>query len=424
MSLAERSDLPSARVCVVVKAWPRVSTTFIAQELIGLEREGLQLWLASMRPAEKGFRTLHDQLRAPVHYLPDPLRGPLRLLRAWAQVRRRPAYASALTMFRADMARSPSRQRLVAFTQAIALAAEMPDDAGLIYAQFIHSVGTLSRYAATMTGLPFVASAHAKDIWTTSERDKRDKLAAMRWCTTCTASGAEHLRAVADDPDKVKLVYHGLDFSRFPDPPPRVHRDGGDPADPIRLLSVGRAVEKKGFDVMLSALAGLPTRLAWTWHHVGAGPMLSDLRQRARELQIDKKITWHGVQAQEKVVELYRDCDLFVLPSRAADDGDRDGLPNVLMEAQSQALACLSTNFSGIPELIVDGVTGMLVPPGNADRLVEAMTQMIEAPVLRQAIGAAGSTRARSSFDARSGIAKVARLLRRELASAAGQTIS
>lgn len=408
-------------VCVVVKAWPRISTTFIAQELVGLEKLGLRLWVASMRPGEKRRHGLHDRLHATIHYLPDPLRGPVRILRAWAKVRRRPGYARAYALFRADMARGATRQRVVAFTQAIALVAELPAEVGLIYSHFIHSAGTLSRYAADMAGLPLVASAHAKDIWTTPDWDKRAKLAVMRWCTTCTSDGAEHLRQLADNPKKIHLIHHGLDFSRFPrDPPRRAPRDGSDPSDPVRLLSIGRAVEKKGFDVMLDGLARLPAGLSWCWHHVGGGPLLADLKERARTLGLSERIEWHGVEDQASVIARYRECDLFVLPSREAADGDRDGLPNVLMEAQSQGLACLSTRFSGIPELIEDSVTGMLVPTADGSALAAAMAQLISSPELRGRIGAAGMARVRDAFEAQAGIREIAGLLRETMSGTAG----
>ena len=404
-------------VCVVVKAWPRISTTFIAQELVGLEEEGIRLWIASMRPPEKRRHALHNKLRAPVHHLPDPLRGPLRIARAWLKVRKRPGYAAALAMYRADVKRGRSRQRFVAFTQAIALAAEMPADIGLIYSHFIHSAGSLSRYAAAITGLPLVASAHAKDIWTTAEWDKRDKLAAMRWCTTCTTSGAEHLRQLTDDPAKIHLIHHGLSFARFPAvAPERPARDGSAAGDPVRLLSVGRAVEKKGYDVLLEALAALPVGLAWHLDHVGGGPLLGELKARARALGIAERIAWHGIEDQAAVIARYRSSDLFVLPSREAGDGDRDGLPNVLMEAQSQALACLSTSFSAIPELIIDGETGALVPPGDAPALAAAMERLIRDPGERNRLGTAGFTRVRATFEAEAGIAEIAGLLRSAMA--------
>ena len=406
-----------AAVLVVVKAWPRISTTFIAQELVGLEAHGIRLRIASMRPPEMRRHALHDQVRAPVLYLPDPLRGPLRILRAWTTVRRRPGYAAALAMYRADMARGRTRQRFVAFAQAIALAADMPADVRLIYSHFIHSAGSLSRYTAAITGLPLVASAHAKDIWTTPEWDKRDKLAAMRWCTTCTTTGAEHLRALAGDPAKIHLIHHGLSFARVPaDAPERQPRDGSVADDPVRLLSVGRAVEKKGYDVLLAALAALPGDLAWRLDHVGGGPMLGALKARVATLGIAGRIGWHGIEDQATVIARYRASDLFVLPSREAGDGDRDGLPNVLMEAQSQALACLSTAFSAIPELIVDGETGALVPPGDTPALTAALDRLIRAPEERARLGAAGFTRVRAHFEAEAGIAEIARLLRAAMA--------
>ena len=163
---------------------------------------------------------------------------------------------------------------------------------------------------------------------------------------------------------------------------------------------------------MLDALARLPSGLAWRWHHVGGGPMLGDLKGRARALGLADRIAWHGIEDQDAVIARYRACDLFVLPSREGSDGDRDGLPNVLMEAQSQALACLSTRFSAIPELIDEDMTGMLVPPGDATALAAAMARLIRAPEERARLGDAGFARVRGCFDAGAGIDEIAGLLR------------
>ena len=112
------------------------------------------------------------------------------------------------------------------------------------------------------------------------------------------------------------------------------------------------------------------------------------------------------------MIELYRSSDLFVLPCREASDGDRDGLPNVLMEAQSQGLACLSTNFSEIPELIIDGETGVLVPPAEVEPLRSALERLMRSPGERDRLGRAGYDRVRTRFESESGIRKVAKLLR------------
>jgi glycosyltransferase involved in cell wall biosynthesis len=406
------SAKPAPIVAVVVKAWPLVSTTFIAQELVGLEREGLALWVVSTLHGDKVRHKLHDQLRAPITYLAGAGSLP-RLARAWRKLHRTPGYAKAKELLRYDRGHGASPMRLVAFAGAVIAAAEMPPETRIIYAHFLNSGMNVARYMAAMAELPVAVSAHARDIWVSPEWNKRAKLAQAEWCTTCTVDGFEHLQALADDPAKLHLIYHGLSFERFPsDAPKRPQRDGSDPADPVRLLSVGRAVEKKGFGVLLDALAGLPKALNWRWTHVGGGPILDALKDCARARGILDRIDWLGVQTQAEVIALYRSSDLFVLPSREGADGDRDGLPNVLMEAQSQALCCLSTRFSAIPELIVDGETGMLVPPGQTAPLQQGLEQLIGDAPLRDRLGMAGFKRVRAHFEAEAGIHQLAQLLR------------
>ncbi|MFL6752250.1 MAG: glycosyltransferase [Sphingomicrobium sp.] len=410
-------------VCVIVQGWPRISTTFIAQELVGLEQEGLRLWLATFGRSDKLRHSIHDQLKAPVHRLPSALRHPFEVAKAWRKVRRRPGFRRALALFRQDFRSSRTARRLNDFGRGVMLAAALPPDVGMIYAHFIQSAASIGRYAAAILDLPFAASAHAKDIWTTTETDKRAKLAQMAWLTTCTGPGAEHLSGLADAPGKVHLIRHGLAFARFPeDPPARPRRDGSAPDAPVELLTVGRAVEKKGFDLLLDALGGL-TNLSWRLHHVGYGELIGKLQEQARALGIADRIAWHGAEEQARVIERYRASDLFVLPSREAGNLDRDGLPNVLMEAQSQALACLSTDFSAIPELIIDGETGVLVPPGDVAALRDALERLIRSPQERERLGIAGYRRVRSEFRAETGIGEIAALLRGAMRSDAGQRL-
>jgi glycosyltransferase involved in cell wall biosynthesis len=235
----------------------------------------------------------------------------------------------------------------------------------------------------------------------------------MEWCATCTKVGAEYLKSITPEPQKVRLIYHGLSIDRVPEGAlQRGQSDGTDAKSPVKLLSVGRAVEKKGFDVLLEALAKLPPDLNWRWIHVGDGAIMGDLKRQADELGLQNRIEWRGAQDQTAVFELLRRADLFVLPSREGSDGDKDGLPNVLMEAQSQELACLSTNFSEIPELIEDGRTGVLVPPGDGQALAVALERLIRSPDERQKLGRAGRERVTRCFDAAEGIGEIAELLR------------
>ncbi len=283
------------------------------------------------------------------------------------------------------------------------LASELSPDIGHLHAHFLHTPASVTRYAAMMRGLPWSVSAHAKDIWTTPEWEKREKLASCAWATTCTRANAEHLRALVDDPSRIDLVYHGIDAKRFPPPDAKTIAAPGD-APTVVILSVGRAVEKKGYDDLLPALARLPAALDWRFEHVGGGPELQGLAEEARALGIAERVTWLGALTQPDVLARYRAADVFVLSSRVAGDGDRDGLPNVLMEAQSQGLPCVATDVSGIPELIEDGVTGLLVPPRDRDALAHALTRLVGDPGLRARLGAAGRERTLRDFALERGI--------------------
>ena len=411
MNAPKNSETGKERVAVVLKGYPRLSETFIAQELLALQERGLDFRIVSLRrPTDKATHPVHAEISATVTYLPEYLHeAPARVFKAWRKARRLPGYAEARRAFWRDWRRDPTPNRARRFGQACVLAAEFAGQCDFLYAHFLHTPGSVARYAATMLGLPWACSAHAKDIWTTPEWEKREKLAGLSWLTTCTAVGAEHLAALSPDPDKVKLIYHGLDLERFPKRRSRASdRDGR--GEPVRLLSVGRLVEKKGYDLLLDALAALPDDIHWRFLHIGGGEQKDALEAKADKLGIADRIDWRGAQPQEAVKAALDEADVFVLPSRIAKSGDRDGLPNVLMEAASQALPCLSTSISAIPELIEDGKTGLLVPPEDAVALGRALERLIRDPALRKRLGEAGEARLRRDFALESNIAGLAAL--------------
>lgn len=405
-------------VAFVLKGYPRLSETFIAQEILSLERAGLDIRLVSLRhPTDRKRHPIHDEIKAPVTYLPEYLHDePLRVLRAWLTVRRWPGYRAALRACQRDLRRDISRNRVRRFGQAMVLAAECPGDVKWLHAHFIHTPASVVRYAALMTGLGWSCSAHAKDIWTSQNWELSEKLAEAQWTVTCTANGAEHLRNLSAEPGRVHLSYHGLDLARFPAPDTeRPHRDGRDPANPLRLLSVGRAVEKKGFDLLIDALDRLPADLHWRFDHIGGGGDLKTLKKRAALAGIADNITWHGAQAQDAVLRAYRDADLFVLPCRIARGGDRDGLPNVIVEAQSQGLACISTAVSGVTELLEDGVNGRVCPPEDSDALADAIMALARDPETRIAMGGKGRGIVHERFDHAQSIRDLERLFQETL---------
>jgi len=396
-------------LAVLVKGWPRLSETFIAQELVALEAAGHHFDIWSLRfPTDKKRHPLHDRLQARVRYLPEYLYlEPARVGRARDTARALPGYREAYDIWRADLARDPSHNRIRRFGQACVLATELPPETQGLYAHFLHTPSSVARYAAIMLGLPWGFSAHAKDIWTSPEWEIREKLASdptgAKFGATCTAYGAAHLRGLAGDPARIDLIYHGLDLTRFPPAPGRAIRQ---PGDSLRLMSVGRLVEKKGFDRLIDALALLPDRLNWHWTHIGGGDLLEPLTQQATAAGVAARITWRGACDQPEVIETMRASDLFVLPSRIATDGDRDGLPNVLMEAASQCLSILSTSVSAIPEFIESGVHGLLCPD-TPQALAEAIVSLADDPCRASGMADAALTRLQADFGMDPGIARL-----------------
>jgi glycosyltransferase involved in cell wall biosynthesis len=408
---APEAPPPTGAVGFVLKGYPRLSETFIAQEIRALEARGLDIRIVSLRhPTDAKRHPIHAEIAASVLYLPEYLwRQPLRVLAGWRASRRLPGYRGARAAFLRDLRRDPSPNRIRRFGQALVLVGELPADVTRLHAHFMHTPASVARYAALLRGLPWSFSAHAKDIWTTPAWEQSEKLAACRWAVACTEAGAAHLRDLAPEPGRVELIHHGLDGSRFPPPARRPGaRDGDDVADPVRLLSVGRAVPKKGYDDLLTALALLPRDLAWRFTHIGGGPLLDGLKRQAMALGIAGRIEWRGAQAQEAVLAAYREADLFALASRIAGDGDRDGLPNVLLEAQSQRLAAVATALPGIAELIEPEVTGILVPPADPPALAAALERLIRHPQERARLGAAAEVRVRTRFTLDAGIERLA----------------
>lgn len=399
-------------VAFVLKGYPRLSETFIAQEIRGLEKLGLDIRIVSLRPPREEQRhPVHREIEAAVTYLPERLREePVRVVSAVCRQVVRPRFWRAVNVWLKDLRLEPTIDRVRRFGQALVMAGELDSEVDRLHAHFLHTPASVTRYTSILTGLPWTCSAHARDIWTIGDAEKSAKLRDMEWLVTCTEAGRAHLAELSPSPSKVALVYHGIDLDRFAPPQsPRSEHDGSDAQTPVLLLSVGRPVEKKGYDLLLDALSKLPDTLHWRFRHIGDGALTEQLMAQARSLAIDDRVDWYGARTQDQVIASYREADMFVLPCRIAADGDRDGLPNVLLEAQTQGLVCVSTQVSGVPELITDGESGLLVPPDDTDALVTALTRLIQAPALRQRLGDAGLRKVRTDFSHDRGLQELAR---------------
>jgi glycosyltransferase involved in cell wall biosynthesis len=359
---------------------------------------------------------VHDEIVAPVMYLPEYLhQEPFRVLRGFLAALCMQGFWATLPGFLSDLRRDLTPNRVRRLGQAMVLAREWPDGAGWLHAHFIHTPASVADYAGRLRGVPVSISAHAKDIWTSPDWELSGKLDRARWTVTCTGTGFRHLQALAADPGRVHLSYHGLNLDRFPAfAGTRPPRNGSAPDDPVQIVSVGRAVPKKGYDSLLRALAALPAGLHWRFTHLGDGPERKILRALAEELGIAGRITWRGAVDQAEVLQAYRDADLFALACRVTEDGDRDGLPNVLVEAASQGLAAVTTAISAIPEVFQDGANAWLVPPDDPAALAVALTAAIRTPHARADRGAAAAGRVRSTLDYHKSVDQLVGLFRAE----------
>ena len=416
-----RPSLAPPLVLVVVKGYPRVSETFIAHELAALERRDLPLHIVSLRrPYDPLTHPVHATIRANVTYLPEYLyEAPGRVFAGHMRVLLRAPrrYFRALGLWLRDVVRDPTPNRGRRFGQAGVLAGELPPGAAHLHAHFLHTPASVARYAAVMSGLDYSLAGHAKDVWTTPDWELREKLGGARFTVTCTAAGRARLDRLA--PGRVELVYHGLDRTLFAAPPAfGSRRDSTDPRDPVRLLAVGRFQPKKGYPTLLDALARVRTEIHLTV--VGYGPLETALRARVEALGLANRVTWAGALDQPAVRAQYRASDLLLLASEVAPDGDRDGLPNVVVEALSQGLPVVATAAGAIPELVIDGIHGRLVPPGDVKALAEATESLARDPDARHRMGVAGIARVAASWDLDTGADRVHRLLHATLPTAAG----
>jgi glycosyltransferase involved in cell wall biosynthesis len=292
----------------------------------------------------------------------------------------------------------------------------MPASVRHIHAHFAHSPASVARYAAMMHGIGFSISAHAKDIWTAPEWDLKRKLAGAAFVTVCNKAGYEQLSSLGA-PAPLKLIYHGLSRDVIADAPRAQARDGANEREPVRIVCVARAVEKKGLRRLLDALALLPRELSWRLDHYGGGELLRELKEKSRVLGLDERVTWHGARPHREIIAALDASDLFVLPAVVGVDGDRDGVPNALQEAQARGLSVIASRVGGIDEVVSDGRTGRLIAPGDVDALQRALAELIQSPGARQVLGAAALEQVRRTGDAEAGYDAIADLLKERMTS-------
>ncbi|MEZ4617850.1 MAG: glycosyltransferase family 4 protein [Caldilineaceae bacterium] len=275
------------------------------------------------------------------------------------------------------------------------------DTVGHLHGHFCHGATTVTMLVSHMTGIPFSFTAHAKDIYLPELNPNgllQTKLAAAEFVATCTDANRQHLEQLYPGGAPIHTIYHGLDTTKF------VPVDSSSAVNSDRLpviLAVGRFVEKKGFPYLIDACQLLQERgHRFRCHIVGQPDEQSDLvRQRIEAGGLTEIVTIQGGVTQEELRQIYHDSTIFALPCFVVDNGDRDGIPNVLAEAMATALPVVSTNISGIPELVKDGDNGLLVPQKDAVALADALERLLIDGALRRQLGKAARATILDVFD-------------------------
>lgn len=424
----------AGKVAYILKGFPRLSEVFIANEIFLLEQIGARLEIFVVKPSQESRQhPVVGRISAPRHYLPRVgslseqgffrwfLKNTPQFLPAHRRLFcRRPAgylktFARVVRMcfqYRSRRWSGPKMLFYKEFLQAGYIAARILEagDIDHLHAHFCHGATTIAMMVGWLASLPYSFTAHAKDLYLKSLNPKtllREKIRRARFVVTCTAANKICLEEQGGG-TPVHVIRHGLDPAQFT--PPAEGRPSG--KTPV-ILSVGRCVKKKGFPYLVEACHLLRQRgYRFKCLIVGeAGEDSANIRGLIRHLNMDDTVVLHDALTQEELSRLYQEASIFALPCQVLENGDRDGIPNVLAEAMAAEVPVVSTPISGIPELVQDGVDGLLVPQRDAVALAAALERLLSDPALRSRLGRAGRQKIIRVFDSHKTTIALGRLL-------------
>ncbi|MCG8557571.1 MAG: glycosyltransferase [Proteobacteria bacterium] len=424
----------------MLKRFPRLSETFIVHELLELERQGLEIDVFALSdPADPVQHEALQRLRARVTYLPRDDWTQAAYICSGSYARGRGAGAPTAE----ERARTWTRQTLVGRHAADWEQATLMLKAGALaalarargvdhlHAHFASDAATVARLASRMTGLPYSFTAHAKDIYhdTVDAVLLQQKLRDAAFVVTVCEHNRRHLARLAGRAAKrVKLIYNGVDLRLFrPELEPGqscsldtqrsldrqawLDRHGGGGKNGGLILGVGRLVEKKGFHFLLEACRMLHERgVGFRCAIVGQGELREELSRRIDDVGLRGRVRLVGACSQDELRGYYRQAALLVMPCVIAEDGNRDALPTVMLEAMASGLPVVATRVTGNPEIVEHGHTGFIVGPERADELAAATASLLAEPGLRMQLGNAGRRRAETRFDLRENVGRLRRL--------------
>ena len=378
---------------LLVKMFPKLSETFVLEEVLGLERLGVSLRLYTLaEPSDAMRHAAVAKVAAPVLQVPARVRGheasfaarhlrllvthPLRYLGTLGNAVRR------------------GRTGLREFARAGWLAGQLRED-GVehLHTHFISSPADMANLVSLLSGIPFSISAHAKDIYLSDAADLRRKLHAARFTVTCTEFNCSTLRDIAPQAN-VHRMYHGVDQGVFS---PQVRHATG--LAPL-ILSVGRLRAKKGLDTLIDACRLLRGRgLLFRCEIVGYGEEQASLQAMIDSYELNDRVSLAGKLVRDEVVQRYGRAAVYVQPSRVTADGDRDGIPNVLLEAMAVGLPVVASRVSGIPELVRHRHNGLLVEADDAAALADSIAELIRDKPLGALLGSNARSTVTQNFN-------------------------
>jgi glycosyltransferase involved in cell wall biosynthesis len=403
---------------MILKGYPRISETFISNEILELERLGFKIHIFSMRrPRESFTHKSVAKICAKVDYLPETMlrhlpRLMLHNFRLAARIPR--VYWRAVKVALRRFARTRKSATLKHLLQGGYLVDRLLPQSRVVHlhAHFAHSPTSVAMFASRLSGLDFSFTAHAKDIYTSHPGQLREKIALARFVVTCTGYNRKFLASLANGHiTPLYRVYHGIDTTLF------VNQVAGRvPQTPYRILTVARMTPKKGLPDVFAAIGALAKRGFAVEHTlIGDGEERDRILRLLNEMGLGAIIRCLGSLPHEEVLDHYRRSDCFVLGCHVAENGDRDGIPNVLMESMAMGVPVVATRVSAIPELVENEVTGLLVDPNDPLALALALERALTDQTLRNSVIPAARKRVQRHFSNKSLIADLAAIYRKEI---------
>lgn len=390
-------------IAYIVKRYPRYSETFIVNEILAHEAAGSEVNIFALRPpADTHFQDKIAQVRAPVTYLRKPAQGrtnpsvttltPNSATYFWAELQEA---AKVFPSLWSQLSYAAEERSSVVY-QAAWLAQEV-HLRGIthLHAHFGSVATSVARLAARFAGVPYSFTAHAKDIFHQSvePEDLRRKLRDAAWVATVSDYNLSYLQQqFGVDAQHVRRIYNGMNLVELDYRSPGLRSP--------TILSVCRLVEKKGLTYLVDACDCLRQRgIEFSCQIVGTGPLEEDLRSQIQARHLDDWVEIVGPRPQQQVFDLMRRAAVFAAPYVIGADGNRDGLPTALLEAMALGTPCVATNVTGIPEIIRDGQTGLLVAQGDSEGLARALQRLLTEANLRQKLAAKARSLIEAEFD-------------------------